>query len=803
METAFIMNQLRTILFVVSCLLASCSDVELATEDEAALTHTSNQVVPCREEPVADGEHFQFCWQQEQTQPTGLIYAAQVVGQLKAIFASDPPKLIDPNARKRLEEQFGVVLADTDIRWSGAQAHALEVSIRRFGQVQAMPGSWTLTKQTLSDDLEIEMVEGRRLMRVSMAAFTNALPREVKVDKVPGIYYSHRLDRVVLRYLTDEGRDQKRVNEILQQRFGVSIFPPNIEQLTREPASRFDAFHPRELLAIVDAMDQLPDEIARIDQFQYLVRRRDGICHPVRGCEAPAIAWTHSGYLEFQESAFITSSEEYLAQLVLHEKSHFLWDFVLDEAARSEWIKLGGWYVCKDRASGWCSTDQTGFVSSYAHSKNPDEDFAESVAYFVVNANKVASRSPARFDWLRDRIMQGNRYVSRLPEQLSVAIDSKNQDLVYPGRINSVTISADGAANEDKQIRVELGLAAADALEFAVSARARIVSESGTYYDVRLKPEVDGASARLVGEFTLSRFARSGAWRPQNIVLIDEQGNERMAGAGDFGWQMTLDNPAEDLDAPVYVPGSVKLSVREQQQQGEMVRVITATWQVLDRALAERNACLASLNDTFPSTYSLQRYGAALENNRCAVEFVMPYYMPAGAYQLNYIKMFDRARNSSKAFFVADDRRSVSDTDERAPIVSITSEVPDLQPPELDHDLASVAVVADPAVRTGPPSGFTFNLPVRDDISGYQLGSFRIRDPQGLETLTYHYPPRRGELLPSIEELDWFQHSALVSLPEGAASGTWGVTEVNLTDRARNFDTYVFTEILTISTPVR
>jgi hypothetical protein len=40
-------------------------------------------------------------------------------------------------------------------------------------------------------------------------------------------------------------------------------------------------------------------------------------------------------------------------------------------------------------------------------------------------------------------------------------------------------------------------------------------------------------------------------------------------------------------------------------------------------------------------------------------------------------------------------------------------------------------MVVDSSVRTGPPSGFTFNLPVRDDISGYQLGSFQVRDPRG------------------------------------------------------------------------
>ena len=36
---------------------------------------------------------------------------------------------------------------------------------------------------------------------------------------------------------------------------------------------------------------------------------------------------------------------------------------------------------------------KTEFVSAYAHGKNPDEDFAESVSYFIVNPDKLISPS--------------------------------------------------------------------------------------------------------------------------------------------------------------------------------------------------------------------------------------------------------------------------------------------------------------------------------------------------------------------------------------------------------------------------
>jgi len=74
-----------------------------------------------------------------------------------------------------------------------------------------------------------------------------------------------------------------------------------------------------------------------------------------------------------------------------------------------------------------------------------------------------------------------------------------------------------------------------------------------------------------------------------------------------------------------------------------------------------------------------------------------------------------------------------------------------------------------------------------------------LRDPQGLISQFYHYPPNRNEIFPQPGDTDWKFHTATKTLPVGSAPGTWGLFEMNVTDRAENFKTHDFTETITFS----
>ena len=66
-------------------------------------------------------------------------------------------------------------------------------------------------------------------------------------------------------------------------------------------------------------------------------------------------------------------------------------------------LNSAGWYINPDDSDGWSTTKQTEFVSAYAHKKNPNEDMAESISYYIVNPDKLRSRSPDKYEFIRDR----------------------------------------------------------------------------------------------------------------------------------------------------------------------------------------------------------------------------------------------------------------------------------------------------------------------------------------------------------------------------------------------------------------
>ena len=165
--------------------------------------------------------------------------------------------------------------------------------------------------------------------------------------------------------------------------------------------------------------------------------------------------------------------------------------------------------------------------------------------------------------------------------------------------------------------------------------------------------------------------------------------------------------------------------------------------------------------------------------------------------------MFDLALNESKVYFRTPDgfngEFNGDAIDEDAPEIVIETSNPDTTAPELD--LNEISVTAEP---TNPeaPNGETivnFTFRVKDDISGYKLGYFTIRDPQGLTRGEFHYPERRSDIYPSDEDFDWKSYTATVVLPPGSAPGTWGITELTLRDRALNFQTFSFTEIVSFT----
>ena len=760
---------------------------------------------------VSQAEAFTYHWEIDET-PQGSDRVTQVK-PLRVLLGGDQLLEIAPHsASLQLMQKYSVHLGE---EWSSGHAYRL---LRTFESIpqesndpeqkpRTSPSVWKLTHEHVQNDIAVDVQDGQRRVTIAQEAFVRSEPLLAEIEGVRGRFFSKRLHEAVVRFVTDGGADRGALKRILRERYGVSLDVPDYAELTRpttgETASRFSEFKNEELMFLASMLEEYPEGMRLTPGLQYIVRRLDGLPHPLYP-EAPAVAWTTAGYIEFMESAFQGQGPAFIHRLILHEKAHFLWEHLFDDQLKQDWIELGGWYENPDDGHGWSTSKQLEFVSAYAHAKNPDEDMAESIAYYLVTPDKLRSRSPAKYEFVQNRIMHGVRYISQIREDLTFQVYNLYPDFVYPGRIVRVDIQVDGGPEEDKQITVELEIHRSGDRDSAQGSWVRVFSSRGTYFDIWLSPtDENGRQTEsghiLRGQIELSRYAALGYWAPDQISLTDAQGNERHESQADFGWKLYVDNPLADDEPPVYVKDSARLALSQAMEAGRSYQVITAKWEYFEESGME--VVWATLNDNEPETYS-RGVEAETQNpgtGGASVDIPIPDYFPSGRYWLNRISMQDVARNWRRVYFTAPryHLRPESEVIDEAPqTIEVETTIPDITPPELDVN--RIAVQAEPT-RPENPDGETqvdITFRIRDNISGYRRSALMLRDPQGVEHHFWHHHPDFHRIYFRGDPTVWEDQKKTITLPIGSIPGIWGLAQMTVEDKAQNSLRADFTEIV-------
>ena len=754
---------------------------------------------------VSQGIAFNYHWEIDET-PEG-SESATVVEPIEVTLLDEQIQVPSHSASLALMRKYSVHLGP---EWDPGYAYRLLQTFESIPQEtndfydatnpRVETSVWRLSDRHIQDDFSVEHQNGQRIVTIAEAAFVHAEPLLAEIEGVRGRYFSKRLHHAVVRFVTDDGADRYALERILQERYAVSINVPDYTELTRhttgEHAGRFSEFKNEELIALVSMFEEFPSGMLKTPGLKYLVRRLDGTPHPLYPT-APAVAWTGAGYIEFMESAFKEQGLDYIHRLILHEKAHFLWDYLFDQQLKQDWIELGGWYENPDDKDGWSTTKQTEFVSAYAHGKNPNEDMAESISFYIVNPDKLRSRSPAKYEFIQNRVMHGTRYISKIREDLTFEVYNLYPDYVYPGRITRIDIQVEGKPEEDKRITVDIELHGESHLDAAQSAYIRVFSEKGTFFDLAWMEPVDANGTRvdsghiLRGQTRLSRYAANGYWGPDAIRIWDANGNERHESQTDYGWKLYIDNPLADCEPPEYVPNSMILSLsKATTSDGKPYQIVTASWEVIEKSGIKHVS--AALNDDLRETHSIYRqfeYGSYdSESDRVVVNFKFPEYMPSGIYSLNRISMLDIALNSSSVYFT--DHR----TDEAPRIIEVKTQTPDLEPPVLD--INNITVKAEPTIPEVPNGETIVDIIfwIKDNISGYEISGMRLRDPHGVTHHFYHYPDGYGRMYFIGDPTLFKKYQQTIVLPVGSVPGTWGLAEMTVFDKAGNILRTDFTE---------
>ncbi len=753
------------------------------------------------------GVPFTYHWEIDET-PSG-VESVSIIKPIEVKILDTPIQISNSTASLQLARQYSIYLSK---QWNSNLAQLLLQTLQSIPHYRwegHKKSFWSLTDLHIHNDIRFSDLRNNRFVVISSQAFNYSEQRLAEIDGIRGRFFSRRLHRALVRYITDNGSNRYAIERILNTRYAVSVNIPDYDELTKhttgEHAGRFTQFKDDELIEIVSMLEEYPTGMLKTPGLKYIARRLDGLPHPIYP-DASAVAWTSAGYIEFMESAFKGGDSDFIHRLILHEKAHFLWDHLFDEQLKQDWIKLGGWQKNK---AGWYTTKQTEFVSAYAHGHNPNEDMAESISYYIVRPDKLRSRSPAKYEFIQNRIMHGTRYISRIREDLTFEVYNLYPDYIYPGQIIRVDIRVDGEPEEDKLVTVEIQIHGESNFDTARSLYVRIFSGiENTFFDMRL-PAIDEQGNPLPeghifrGQKTVSKYAKQGYWAPENITLEDGNNQQRHQNKRTFGWQLYIDNPLEDLEPPEYVKDSMQLSLSEDfTDDGKRYQIITATWDIIEKS-GIAHVC-ANLNDEFIETYSRSgtfKYGNYNpETGKVSVEFIMPDYMPSGRYELNRICMRDVAYNGINVFFTHEPDHNPLDNyrhlDETPKSIVIKTENPDLLSPILD--LNRITIKAEPTIPEAPNGETIVDITffVKDNISGYDIGGMYLRDPHGTMHHFWHYPPGRGAMYFTGDSTVYKQYHQQIILPVGSIPGTWGLAEMTLIDKAKNFSKYDFTEIV-------
>ena len=765
--------------------------------------------------PDTQGAPFTYHWEIDET-PEG-SESATVVEPVEVTLLEEPIQVVSHSASLALMQKYSVYLGP---EWSPGHAYRLLQTFESIPQEtndfydatnpRVEPSVWRLSNRHIQDDLEVTHRGGQRIVTIAEEVFVHATPLLAEIEGVRGRYFSKRLHHAVVRFTTDNGADRYALERILQEHYAVSINIRDYSELTRhttgEHAGRFSEFKNEELIALVSMLEEYPSGMIKTPGLKYLVRRLDGTPHPLYP-GAPAVAWTSAGYIEFMESAFKEKGLDAIHRLILHEKAHFLWAYLFDEQLKQDWIELGGWFENPDDVDGWSTTKQVEFVSAYAHGVNPNEDMAESISFYIVRPDKLRSRSPAKYEFIQNRVMHGTRYISKIREDLTFEVYNLWPDYVYPGRIVRVDIRVDGEPEEDKLITVEIEIHGESDLDAAQSAYIRVFSNKSTFFDLAWMEPVDANGTRvesghiLRGQATLSKYAANGYWAPDAIRIWDANGNERHGGQTDFGWKLYINNPLADCEPPEYVKNSMRLSLSDATTEaGRAYQIVTARWKLIEKN--DIAHVYAQMNDNNRETYSRrENYGEYnSKTGEASVGLIFPDYFQSGTYTLNYINMVDVALNGKGVYFT-DPGHALGEEevlDELPASIEIVTANPDDTPPVLDLNRITIKAKPTQPERPNGETRVDITFRIKDNISGYHLTSMYLRDPHDVTYHYYHYVPE-----PSYSNI-YFQgdptiyqtyHQTII-LPVGSIPGTWGLAEMNVMDKAQNTLRADFTEIV-------
>ncbi len=300
------------------------------------------------------------------------------------------------------EEKAGILLATLDSIYQNVD----------YQNNTHPPSVWRISSDEVQDNIKIEIFNSIKLVTVSQAVFASE-------DSASEFETKQRFFRVVAQFITEnwtnrdaaklilkDGTDRDALELVLQEMYGLRIVrkdTPESERIAQRLRKYVGEVHVteftnQELMKLMTVYEIFPRGLDKIPKMKHLLRRDKA---PYAGS-----AWIVADCIEYDARTFRVTNQNEFKRIIIHEKAHFLWEYALNGKLRKAWSALGGWHKDPENKSRWLkSKDRNEFVTDYAYAKNPNEDWAESVAFYLSRPNKLRTCSIEKYDFI-DRVMQ-------------------------------------------------------------------------------------------------------------------------------------------------------------------------------------------------------------------------------------------------------------------------------------------------------------------------------------------------------------------------------------------------------------
>ncbi len=722
--------------------------------------------------PVPRTPYFTFSWRPS-TRLTGEITVGTPAPPPIVVVGGTRTILAESGAAARLFDLYKIALVDGEVPWNEERATLFYEMLRRLPDTQFHWGDYkpwriTLTEAPLSGDIEItgSSTAPVRIARVSIAAFTRANPtlEAFASGNADRVFYSNRLFRAVLKIFYS---DPYLLKEVFTRRYGIDIG-------VVEPVDEFQEFSIDELQYLATVFEDLPSGFRNIPGLDKIVRRRTGLRNPLNP-EAPAIAWVDGGYIEFMDNAWSSGSADYIERLIAHEMAHFLWHKVFTGETHTQFMQLSGWVSIGPLT--WTHRTTTNFVSAHAASINPDEDFAETLSYYIYAPDHVRTIAADKYAFVKD-VIDGYEYVLLVDQQFTFQVFNLEPDLTFPGKIMGIDTEVSKLESGDNHVVVTLHLSSALG-DGAERAYMRLVSPTGTYTDQYFSP-IDGNKFMLRADFTVTKYAAYGYWVPTGITVEDQVDNRRYESQEQFGWQLFIDNPEEDLMPPEADLSG--LTIERTTSEGDpALRVTIPVRDEHTDGIHGASTLLHKVSGQGEFVYGA--YDAA--TGRLTFLFTIRKYKASGAWTFHAFSVSDIAGN-----WIQYDLKDLART------IEVVTPSPDFVKPSLD--VSAISITAVPTVPRAPngETDVTIRYRARDDNAGLGLVSYTLLKPNGQVLFDYHYHDNfYTPYFVGAAPTEWQPYTIQIRLPPGSIPGIWALKEIVLKDKADNILTSNFVEV--------